>query len=118
MLLIYKPWLTQQSISDQSGWIDQLQTFIDYLPCLDSLKCKYYGAMYRKQQKLGRKEPLAKDATIRDDEVPSDDEGLLELTGKNGKTNYKNYTRKYPKGKNYDWSQPMTIIITICNNNN
>ncbi len=93
MLLIYKPWLTRQSIFDQSDCIDQLQTFIDYEPFPDSLKCKYYGAMYCKQQKLESKEPVARDSTIRDNEVPSEDEGLLELTGKHGETNYGYYTK-------------------------
>ena len=55
--------------------------------------------MYCKTTKLESKEQVVKYATIRDDEVPSDDEGLLELAGKCGEINFKDYTRKYQNMK-------------------
>ncbi len=86
MLLIYKPWHYQSQIAQSSDWIAEFNKFVNSNDAPESLKCAYKAVKQRKEtkNKLQKNTPIAQEPTIRDDEIPSDDEALLTLTGKHG----------------------------------
>ena len=107
MLMIYKPWYSQSQIAETTAWLHEFQLFINHQNCPNSLRIKFYAAQYRYQKRLDDKTPTATPTHIRDDEVGSDDEGVLIMTGKHA---HANNSEKWPKGEKFDWSKRFILV--------